>query len=119
MRHALRCKGAALAAALLTSAVCSHALAAAQDPLNLGPLGAPLPSSGPVPKVIVISLDGATPTLIENYLATKVLPKNTGLGALRDHGSRATVNVTETPSLTAVSHLSIATGSSSVHNNVP
>src|SRR5262245_35940322 len=107
MRHTLRCKGAALAAALLTSAVCSQALAA--DPLNLGPLGAPLPNSGPRPKVILISLDGATPALIENYLATKVLPKTTGLGSLRDSGSRATINVTETPSLTAVSHLAIAT----------
>src|SRR5262245_1222730 len=115
MRHTLRCKGAAFAAFLLTSAVCSHALAAE----NFGPLGTTLPANGPVPKVIVISLDGATPTLIENYLATKALPKNTGLGTLRDHGSRAVTNVTETPSLTAVSHLSIATGSTSVHNNVP
>ena len=120
MHHTSRNKGAVIAAVLLLSSFTgSHAYAAAQDPDNFGPLGAPLPNNSPVPKVIVISLDGATPGLIENYVATKVLPTNTGLGLLRGKGSRATQNVTETPSLTAVSHLSIATGSTAVHNNVP
>ena len=106
-------------ALLAASFAWSPALAAAQGPNNFGPLGAPLSNNSPVPKVIVISLDGATPALIEAYLANKVLPTNSGIGLLRSQGSRAIQNVTETPSLTAVSHLSIATGSTAVHNNVP
>jgi len=54
------------------------------------------------PQVVVISLDGAKPDLIESYLATGVLDKKTGLGRLRAHGVVAEQNVTVTPSVTAV-----------------
>ncbi len=119
MHYLSKHRATAGAAALLLALSWSNPPAAAQGSNSFGPLGAPLPGNGPVPKVIVISLDGATPALIEDYIANKVLPKNTGIGLLRAQGSRAIQNVTETPSLTAVSHLSIATGSTAVHNNVP
>ena len=41
------------------------------------------------PKVIVISLDGATPRLVEDYLARGVLPADRGLGLLRREGVHA------------------------------
>src|SRR5262245_24084380 len=107
MHDTLKGKRAPIVAAalLLSSVICTYALAASQDINNLGPLATPLPNNSPVPKVIVISLDGATPSLIENYLAAKAFPPTSGLGLLRANGSRAAQNVTETPSLTAVSHL--------------
>lgn len=71
------------------------------------------------PKVIVISLDGAQPARVETYLASGALPQNAGLGLLRSKGSYAQQNVTETPSVTAVSHIAIATGSTAVHNDIP
>lgn len=79
----------------------------------------PLPKRGPAPRVIVISLDGAKPQFIEDYLARHVLPSNSGIGLLRERGSRAIQNITATPSLTAVSHLAIATGSTAPHDDVP
>jgi hypothetical protein len=69
--------------------------------------------------VLLISLDGAKPDLIRHYLRTGVLPGNGGLGRLSRDGVVAEQNITATPSLTAVAHLEIATGSTSVHNNVP
>lgn len=72
-----------------------------------------------VPKVILISLDGAQPALIENYLATGVLSPKTGLGLLKARGVSATQNITATPSLTAVSHIAIATGSTAINNDIP
>lgn len=71
------------------------------------------------PRVIVISLDGAKPDLVERYLALGVLDSRTGLGRLRRAGARAEQNVTATPSVTAVSHIAIATGSTAVHNDIP
>lgn len=71
------------------------------------------------PKVILISLDGAKPDVIENYLATGVLNPKIGLGLLKARGAVATQNITATPSLTAVSHIAIATGSTAVNNNIP
>lgn len=73
----------------------------------------------PVPKVILISLDGAKPDLIDQYLRTGVLPRNNGLGLLRRSGVVATQNITATPSLTAVAHVAIATGSTAVNNDIP
>ena len=61
------------------------------------------------PRVILISLDGAKPDLIEGYLRTGVLEKRTGLGRLMKYGVVAEQNVTAIPSLTAVSHIAIAT----------
>ena len=118
-----RCGCIALSAFALSMSVAStpaDAAAAPKDPDdNLGRVAAPLSSNSPVPKVIVISLDGAKPEFIDNYIATHVLPANSGLGLLRSKGTRATQNITATPSLTAVAHLAIATGSTAVHNDVP
>jgi predicted AlkP superfamily pyrophosphatase or phosphodiesterase len=71
------------------------------------------------PQVVVISLDGAQPDVIERYLKTGVLDKKRGLGRLARHGVVAEQNITATPSVTAVSHIAIATGSTAPHNNIP
>jgi predicted AlkP superfamily pyrophosphatase or phosphodiesterase len=70
------------------------------------------------PKVVLISLDGAKPDLIQKYLDQDVLPKDGGLARL-NRGVVARQNVTATPSLTAVAHIAIATGSTAVHNDIP
>lgn len=69
------------------------------------------------PKVVLISLDGAKPDFIRKYLENKVLPKNGGLARL-SRGVFANQNVTTTPSLTAVGHIAIATGSTAAHNDI-
>jgi phosphodiesterase/alkaline phosphatase D-like protein/predicted AlkP superfamily pyrophosphatase or phosphodiesterase len=70
------------------------------------------------PKVILISLDGATDTIVDKYLQTGVLDSKTGLGLLSSKGVVATSNETATPSLTAVAHVAIATGSTAVNNDI-
>src|SRR5262249_20023026 len=65
-----------------------------------------------------ISLDGAKPDLIEKFIDHGVLPRDGGLAQL-SRGVVARQNVTATPSLTAVSHIAIATGSTAVHNDIP
>src|SRR5262245_44608926 len=70
------------------------------------------------PKVVLISLDGATPTLINQYLQTGVLSPDQGLGYLYTHGLEAQQNLTVTPSLTAPGHIAIATGSSAANNDI-
>jgi phosphodiesterase/alkaline phosphatase D-like protein/predicted AlkP superfamily pyrophosphatase or phosphodiesterase len=70
------------------------------------------------PKVIVISLDGATDSIVDKYLANGVLDSKTGLGLLKSKGVAATDNETVTPSLTAPSHIAIATGSTAVNNDI-
>src|ERR1700704_2025539 len=70
------------------------------------------------PKVVLISLDGAKPDLIQKFLDQGVLLKDGGLAKL-SRGVVARQNVTATPSLTAVAHIAIATGSSAVHNDIP
>lgn len=72
----------------------------------------------PAPKVILISLDGAQPDLVKEYLRRGVLDPRIGLGRLKRHGVSADQNVTATPSVTAVSHIAIATGSTAVHNDI-
>src|SRR5262245_66486891 len=69
-------------------------------------------------QVVLISLDGATPGLIDQYLATGVLDPNSGLGYLRSHGVEAQQNLTVTPSLTAPGHIAIATGSTANNNDI-
>src|SRR5262245_34023312 len=69
-------------------------------------------------RVVLISLDGATPGLIDQYLATGVLSPNSGLGYLRTHGIEAQQNLTVTPSLTAPGHIAIATGSTANNNDI-
>lgn len=70
------------------------------------------------PRVVVISLDGAKPDLVEEFLETGAIDRDKGLGRLRRHGVHALENITATPSVTAVSHIAIATGSSAVHNDI-
>jgi predicted AlkP superfamily pyrophosphatase or phosphodiesterase len=70
------------------------------------------------PQVVVISLDGAKPDFIQKFIDEGVLPHNGGLARL-SRGAVAEQNVTASPSLTAVSHIAIATGSNSVHNDIP
>lgn len=74
---------------------------------------------GSAPRIVLISLDGAKPDLIEKYLKWGVLPRDEGLGELRRRGVVALQNVTVTPSLTAVAHIAIATGSTAVNNDIP
>ncbi|HKB36703.1 MAG TPA: alkaline phosphatase family protein, partial [Gemmataceae bacterium] len=69
-------------------------------------------------RVVLISLDGAKPDLIDQYLATGVLDPNSGLGYLRSHGIEAQQNLTVPPSLTAPSHIAIATGSNANNNDI-
>lgn len=70
------------------------------------------------PKVILISLDGAEPSRIQQYLTLGVLPRDKGLGLLASKGLMAKQNVTASPSLTAVGHIAIATGSSAARNDI-
>jgi hypothetical protein len=76
------------------------------------------PTASVSPKVVLISLDGAKPDFIQQFIAEGVLPHNGGLAKL-SKGVVSLRNVTASPSLTAVSHIAIATGSNSVHNDIP
>ena len=71
------------------------------------------------PRVVVISLDGAKPDFIQKFIDDGVLPHDGGLARLSRRGAVAEQNVTASPSLTAVSHIEIATGSTAVHNDIP
>jgi predicted AlkP superfamily pyrophosphatase or phosphodiesterase len=71
------------------------------------------------PRVVLISLDGAKPDFIQKFIAEGVLPLDGGLARLSLRGAVALQNVTASPSLTAVSHIAIATGSNAVHNDIP
>jgi hypothetical protein len=70
------------------------------------------------PQVVVISLDGAQPKLVERFLKAGVLDRQRGLGRLARHGVAAEQNITATPSVTAVAHIAIATGSAAPHNDI-
>ncbi|MGH8588688.1 MAG: alkaline phosphatase family protein [Gammaproteobacteria bacterium] len=70
------------------------------------------------PKVVVISLDGATPRNIETFLKDGTLSKKRGLGLLIKRGVMAERNITVTPSLTAPGHIAIATGSTAAKNDI-
>jgi arylsulfatase A-like enzyme len=70
------------------------------------------------PRIIVISLDGATPRLVDEYTAAGALDPHRGIGRLASHGLAARQNVTINPSLTAPSHIAIATGSTAAHNDI-
>src|SRR5262249_38122485 len=70
------------------------------------------------PKVIVISLDGATPRLVQFYLTVGVLNSQEGLGLLQKNGVVALRNTVASPSLTAPGHIMIATGSTAAKNDV-
>lgn len=100
----------ALAAPLLAC----FAFPAAADPTPTESATAARP-----PKVVLISLDGAMPGRIRQLLADGVLPPDGGVGRLVARGVMADGNVTANPSLTAVSHIAIATGSTAVNNDIP
>ena len=70
------------------------------------------------PRIIVISLDGATPRIVRDLLRKGVLPRNKGIGLLMRQGAFAEQNITIAPSLTAAAHVAIATGSSAQRNDV-
>ncbi len=107
MKHALK--------HMLMAAAALSWVGFAAEAADFGKVGKPLPPNGPVPKVILISLDGAAPRFVDKYIA----PGVKGIGLLRSVGSHAAQNITATPSLTAVSHIAIATGSTAVHNDIP
>jgi len=100
-------RAVALAAAIAVAA-CTHFAAADEGRFKAAK-----------PQVVVISLDGAKPDLIASYLMSGVLDTHTGLGRLKAHGVVAEQNITVTPSVTAVSHIAIATGSTAPHNDIP
>ena len=85
--------------------------------LALAALGAE-PSALAAPKVILVSLDGASPRFVNQYIANGVLDANEGVARLQNLGFSARQNVTVSPSLTAVGHIAIATGSTAVKNDI-
>ena len=70
------------------------------------------------PKVVIISLDGATPRIVDQLNASGQLNPNEGINLLRAKGFSALQNVTIAPSLTAPAHIAIATGSIAAANDV-
>src|SRR5262245_49328973 len=71
------------------------------------------------PKVVLISLDGATPELVHQFVGDGTLPRDRGLGLLVRTGVTANRNVTVNPSLTAVAHIAMTTGSTAARNDIP
>ena len=69
-------------------------------------------------QVIVISLDGATPPLVDRYLNSGAMNQKEGIGLLQSQGITAQQNVTITPSLTAPAHIAIGTGSNAARNDI-
>jgi len=70
------------------------------------------------PKAVIISLDGATPRIIDQLNAHGQLNPNEGINLLRAKGFSAQQNITIAPSLTAAAHIAIATGSIAAANDV-
>jgi len=71
------------------------------------------------PKVVVISLDGCKPAIVQQLLASGALSPNQGIGLLLTKGAFAKGSLTVSPSLTAPNHIALATGSSAAHNDIP
>ena len=70
------------------------------------------------PKAVIISLDGATPRIVDQLNAGGQLNANEGINLLRAKGFSALQNITITPSLTAAAHIAIAKGSIAAANDV-
>jgi predicted AlkP superfamily pyrophosphatase or phosphodiesterase len=68
--------------------------------------------------VVLISLDGATPKLVNEYLNTGVLNPQEGLGRLRNRGVMALQNITCSPSLTAACHTTLNSGATTAKHDV-
>src|SRR5262245_61540536 len=75
-------------------------------------------SANATPKAIIMSLDGATPRIIDQLNDSGQLNPNEGFNLLRAKGFSAQQNVTIAPSLTAAAHIAIATGSIAAANDV-
>jgi predicted AlkP superfamily pyrophosphatase or phosphodiesterase len=72
------------------------------------------------PKAVVISLDGCKPAIVQQLLNSGVLSPTRGIGLLYTRGALAPLgSLTSSPSLTAVNHITLATGSSAAHNDIP
>src|SRR5262249_31545669 len=71
------------------------------------------------PKTVIISLDGATPRIVDQLNANGQLNPHEGINLLRAKGFSAQQNITIAPSLTAAAHIAIATGSIAAANDVP
>jgi len=71
------------------------------------------------PKAVVISLDGCKTEIVRQLLASGALSPNKGIGLLFTRGAVANGSVTVSPSLTAVNHIALATGSTAAHNDIP
>jgi hypothetical protein len=86
-------------------------LCRAPTPIIVWLLAAMLLTTGAsaTPKVILIALDGATPRLINQYLASGVLRCDEGIGLLQSLGARALHNINISPSPTAPGHIAVAT----------
>src|SRR5262245_25853823 len=74
--------------------------------------------AGAAPRVIVISLDGTTPALVQEYLDNGA-QSHEGLDLLKSVGLRAERNLTVPPPLTAPAHIAHTTGSSAPRNDIP
>lgn len=68
---------------------------------------------------MLISLDGATPRLVEQLRTDGTIPVGKGLALLATHGVQAEQNIAVDPSLTAPGHIAIATGSTPARNDIP
>src|SRR5262249_44830719 len=62
------------------------------------------PPQNPAPKVILVSLDGATPRILDPFIAAN---PDSALAQLKDNGLEALQNTTIYPSLTAPGHIAI------------
>src|SRR5262245_54389074 len=71
------------------------------------------------PRVVVISLDGGTPTLVKQFMHDGTIPHDKGLGLLARKGAVAERNITVNPSLTAAAHVALTTGSTAARNDIP
>jgi predicted AlkP superfamily pyrophosphatase or phosphodiesterase len=76
------------------------------------------PAAFAAPRIIVISIDGGTPRIVNDFLNRGILPADRGIGLLKSKGFFADRMTPTYPSLTAVNHLTLATGSSSAANDI-
>src|SRR5215468_7033808 len=83
-----------------------------------GLLSASIGQAWAASKVVVISLDGCKPAIVQQLLASGDLNSNKGLGLLLSRGAFASGSMTVSPSLTAPNHIALATGSTGAHNDV-
>ncbi|MGB8168741.1 MAG: alkaline phosphatase family protein [Chthoniobacteraceae bacterium] len=90
-----------------------------QSVLTIALAGLVASSAIAAPKAILISLDGATPRLMQQYINNNAILPGTGIRLLQEKGVKANQNLTINPSLTAAAHIAIATGSNAAANDIP